>query len=69
MASQAVAEAWRNLTSVGALPLAITDNLNFGNPERPESMGQLVDCIRGIAEACTAFDFPVSRLRECLTLQ
>jgi phosphoribosylformylglycinamidine (FGAM) synthase-like enzyme len=56
---QAVAEAWRNLTAVGAKPLAITDNLNFGNPERPEIMGQLVGCIRGIAEACKALDFPV----------
>src|SRR5262245_34641474 len=56
---QAVAEAWRNLTAVGARPLAITDNLNFGNPERPEIMGQLVGCIRGIAEACTALEFPV----------
>jgi phosphoribosylformylglycinamidine synthase II len=56
---QAVAEAWRNLTAVGARPLAVTDNLNFGNPERPETMGQLVGCIRGIAEACSALDFPV----------
>ena len=56
---QAVAEAWRNLTAVGARPLAITDNLNFGSPERPEIMGQLVGCIRGIAEACRALDFPV----------
>jgi phosphoribosylformylglycinamidine synthase len=56
---QAVAEAWRNLTAVGARPLAITDNLNFGNPERPEIMGQLVGCVRGIAEACKALDFPV----------
>jgi phosphoribosylformylglycinamidine synthase len=56
---QAVAEAWRNLTAVGAQPLAVTDNLNFGNPERPEIMGQLVGCIRGIAEACKALDFPV----------
>jgi phosphoribosylformylglycinamidine synthase subunit PurL len=56
---QAVAEAWRNLTAVGATPLAITDNLNFGNPERPEIMGQLVGCIRGIAAACSALDFPV----------
>jgi phosphoribosylformylglycinamidine synthase subunit PurL len=56
---QAVAEAWRNLTAVGARPLAVTDNLNFGNPERPEIMGQLVGCIRGIAEACQALDFPV----------
>jgi phosphoribosylformylglycinamidine synthase II len=56
---QAVAEAWRNLTAVGAKPLAVTDNLNFGNPERPSIMGQLVGCIRGIAEACKALDFPV----------
>jgi phosphoribosylformylglycinamidine synthase len=56
---QAVAEAWRNLTAVGARPLAITDNLNFGNPERPEVMGQLVGCVRGIGEACKALDFPV----------
>jgi phosphoribosylformylglycinamidine synthase len=56
---QAVAEAWRNLTAVGARPLAVTDNLNFGNPERPEIMGQVVDCIRGIAEACKALEFPV----------
>jgi phosphoribosylformylglycinamidine synthase subunit PurL len=56
---QAVAEAWRNLTAVGALPLALTDNLNFGNPERPEIMGQFVGCIRGIAEACEALKFPV----------
>jgi phosphoribosylformylglycinamidine synthase len=56
---QAVAEAWRNLTAVGARPLAVTDNLNFGNPERPEIMGQLVGCIRGIGEACEALAFPV----------
>jgi len=56
---QAVAEAWRNLVAVGAAPLAITDNLNFGSPERPEIMGQVVGCIRGIAEACKALDFPV----------
>jgi phosphoribosylformylglycinamidine synthase len=56
---QAVAEAWRNLTAVGARPLAVTDNLNFGNPERPEIMGQLVGCIQGIGEACAALDFPV----------
>ncbi len=56
---QAVAEAWRNLTAVGAQPLAITDNLNFGSPERPEIMGQLVGCIRGIAEACRTLEFPV----------
>ncbi len=56
---QAVAEAWRNLTAVGARPLALTDNLNFGNPERPEIMGQLVGCVRGIGAACRALDFPV----------
>jgi phosphoribosylformylglycinamidine synthase len=56
---QAVAEAWRNLTAVGARPLALTDNLNFGNPERPEIMGQFVGCVRGIGEACKALDFPV----------
>ena len=56
---QAIAEAWRNLTSVGARPLAVTDNLNFGDPGRPEIMGQLVGCIRGMAEACAALDFPV----------
>lgn len=56
---QAVAEAYRNLTAVGATPLAVTDNLNFGNPERPEVMGQLVGCIKGIGEACRALDFPV----------
>ncbi len=56
---QAVAECWRNLTAVGAQPLAVTDNLNFGNPERPEIMGELVDAVRGIAEACSALAFPV----------
>jgi len=56
---QAVAEAWRNLTAVGARPLALTDNLNFGNPERPEIMGQLVGCIRGIGEAARALEFPI----------
>lgn len=56
---QAVAEAWRNITAVGAKPLALTDNLNFGNPERPEAMGQLVGCIQGIGEAARALDFPV----------
>jgi phosphoribosylformylglycinamidine synthase len=57
--AQAVAEAWRNLTAVGAQPLALTDNLNFGNPEKPEIMGQFVAAIRGMAEACRALDFPV----------
>ena len=56
---QAVAEAWRNLTAVGAEPIAITDNLNFGNPERPPIMGQIVGAIEGMAQACAALDFPV----------
>ncbi|MDX0787425.1 phosphoribosylformylglycinamidine synthase subunit PurL [Sinorhizobium medicae] len=56
---QAVAECWRNLTATGALPLAATDNLNFGNPERPEIMSQLVHAIKGIGEACQALDFPI----------
>jgi phosphoribosylformylglycinamidine synthase len=56
---QAVAECWRNLTAVGATPLAITDNLNFGNPEKPETMGEIVGAIDGIAEACTVLAFPV----------
>ena len=58
-AAQAVAEAWRNLTAAGAKPLAITDAMNFGNPERPEIMGQFVQCIEGMREACLALDFPV----------
>ena len=57
--AQAVAEAWRNLTAVGARPLAVTDCLNFGNPERADVMGQFVGCIEGMAEACRALDFPV----------
>jgi phosphoribosylformylglycinamidine synthase len=56
---QAVAEAWRNLISVGAEPIAITDNLNFGNPERPEIMGQIVRAIDGMAQACAVLTFPV----------
>jgi len=56
---QTVAEAWRNLTAVGARPLAVTDNLNFGNPERPEIMAQIAGCVMGMAEACEALDFPV----------
>jgi len=57
--AQAVAEAWRNITATGGRPLAITDNLNFGNPEKPEIMGQFAAAIRGMAAACTALDFPV----------
>ncbi|HEM47222.1 MAG TPA: phosphoribosylformylglycinamidine synthase subunit PurL, partial [Alphaproteobacteria bacterium] len=56
---QAVAEAWRNLTAVGAEPLAVTNNLNFGNPEKPRIMGQLAGCVQGMGEACRALDFPV----------
>jgi phosphoribosylformylglycinamidine synthase subunit PurL len=56
---QAVAECWRNITATGAEPLAATDNLNFGNPEKPEIMGQLVKAIEGIGEACRALDFPI----------
>jgi len=58
-AKQAVAEAWRNLVAVGAKPLALTDNLNFGNPEKPHAMGQLVGCITGIADAAKALEFPI----------
>ncbi|HTI01434.1 MAG TPA: phosphoribosylformylglycinamidine synthase subunit PurL, partial [Acidisoma sp.] len=57
--AQAVAEAWRNITATGARPLAVTDNLNFGNPEKPEIMGQFAAAIQGMAEACRALDFPV----------
>ena len=58
-AKQAVAEAWRNITAVGAKPLAVTDNLNFGNPQKPEIMGEIVSGIDGIGAACRALDFPV----------
>ncbi|MCW8085193.1 phosphoribosylformylglycinamidine synthase subunit PurL [Sabulicella glaciei] len=56
---QAVAEAWRNITATGALPRAITDNMNFGNPEKPRIMGQFAAAVRGMAAACNALDFPV----------
>lgn len=56
---QAVAEAYRNLCAVGARPLATTDNLNFGNPEKPEIMGQFVGALQGIGEACLALDMPI----------
>jgi len=56
---QAVAEAYRNLCALGARPLATTDNLNFGNPEKPEIMGQFVGAIKGIGAACTALDMPI----------
>lgn len=56
---QAVAEVYRNISAVGALPLAITNCLNFANPERPEIMAQFVGCLKGMAEACIALDFPI----------
>jgi phosphoribosylformylglycinamidine synthase II len=56
---QAIAECWRNITAVGATPLATTDCMNFANPQRPEIMGQFVGCIEGMAEACTVLDFPI----------
>ncbi|MAN46473.1 MAG: phosphoribosylformylglycinamidine synthase II [Hyphomonas sp.] len=54
-----VAEAYRNLSAVGATPIAITDNLNFGNPEKPNTMSYIVKAIEGMAEACRELDFPV----------
>src|SRR5688500_15889407 len=56
---QAIAEAYRNLCAVGARPLAVTNCLNFGNPQRPEIMAQFVECLRGMGDACRALDFPV----------
>ena len=56
---QAIAEAYRNLSAVGATPLAVTNCLNFGNPQRPEIMAQFVGCLEGMAEACRALDFPI----------
>jgi phosphoribosylformylglycinamidine synthase II len=56
---QAIAEAWRNLSAVGATPLAVTNCLNFANPQRPEIMGQIVGCLEGMSEACRALDFPI----------
>ena len=56
---QAVVETWRNICAVGATPLAITNCLNFANPQRPEIMGQIVGCLEGMAEACVALDYPI----------
>ena len=56
---QAVVETWRNLVAVGADPIAITDNMNFASPERPEVMGQFVGAVKGMAEACRVLDYPV----------
>jgi phosphoribosylformylglycinamidine (FGAM) synthase-like enzyme len=58
-AKQAVAESWRNLIAVGADPLAITDNMNFGNPQRPDIMGQFVGAVQGMKEACEVLKYPV----------
>ncbi len=57
--AQAIAETWRNITATGARPLAVTDCMNFGNPERPEIMGQFVGCIQGMGDACRSLDFPI----------
>ncbi|SKB70591.1 phosphoribosylformylglycinamidine synthase subunit PurL [Sphingopyxis flava] len=56
---QAVAETWRNITAVGATPLAITNCLNFANPQRPEIMGQITGCLEGMGQACRALDYPI----------
>ena len=56
----AIAEAARNLACSGATPLAVTDNLNFGNPHNPENFWQLVECVDGLAEGCHAFHVPVT---------
>jgi phosphoribosylformylglycinamidine synthase len=58
-AKQAVAEAYRNITAVGGLPLATTDCLNFSNPEKPEAMGEIVAGIEGMGEACRVLEFPI----------
>ncbi|HEX2793619.1 MAG TPA: phosphoribosylformylglycinamidine synthase subunit PurL [Croceicoccus sp.] len=56
---QAIAEAYRNISAVGATPLAVTNCLNFGNPQRPEIMAQFVGCLQGMGEACRELDFPI----------
>ena len=56
---QAVAESWRNITAIGARPLAVTNNLNFGNPQKPEIMGQFIGCLDGMGDACRALDYPI----------
>ena len=55
----AVVETWRNIVASGAEPIAITDCMNFGNPEKPEIMGQFVECIRGMGDACSKLNYPV----------
>ncbi|WP_281685650.1 phosphoribosylformylglycinamidine synthase subunit PurL [Thalassobaculum salexigens] len=57
--AQAVVETWRNITATGATPLAATNNLNFGNPEKPVIMGQIVGCVTGMGDACRALDYPI----------
>ena len=56
---QVVCETWRNLISVGAKPVAITNCLNFGSPEKEENMGEFVECVQGIGEACKYLEYPV----------
>ena len=56
---QAVAESWRNITATGATPLAVTNNLNFGNPEKPDIMGQFVKALEGMGDACRALEYPI----------
>ncbi len=56
---QAVAETWRNITATGATPLAITNCLNFGNPEKPEIMGQIIGSLKGMGDACRALNYPI----------
>ncbi len=56
---QAVAETYRNISAVGAKPLAITNCLNFANPQRPEIMAQIVEALRGMGDACRALDYPI----------
>ena len=56
---QVVCETWRNLISVGAKPIAVTNCLNFGSPEKEENMGEFVECVQGISEACKYLDYPV----------
>ena len=64
---QIVCESWRNLISVGAKPIAITNCLNFGSPENEENMGEFVECVQGLGEASALFGFP-SSIRKCFFL-
>ena len=56
---QAIAETYRNISAVGGLPLAITNCLNFANPQRPQIMAQIVGCLHGMGDACRALDYPI----------